>query len=66
MLCPLCNVEARIESVTPVLKSDGLYNRMAFKCRTKTCPNYNTVFATVDSKSDIPLVIETDEVPSTE
>ena len=66
MKCPLCNVAARIDSVDPVLKSDGLYNRFAYKCRTKTCPNYNKVFKTEDSKSDKPLIIETNEVPSAE
>lgn len=66
MKCPLCNVEARIDSVSPVLKSDGLYNRISYKCRTKSCSNYDKVFKTEDSKSDIPLIVETDEVPSTE
>ncbi len=66
MICPLCNVEARIESVDPVLKTDGLYNRIAYKCRTKDCPNYNKVFKTEDTKSDKPLIVETNEVPSAE
>lgn len=66
MKCPLCNVEARIETTSLVLKKDGIYDRFFYKCRTKGCGNYGKVFKTEDSKSDKKVIIETDEVPSTE
>ena len=47
MKCPLCKNEMRIESNDLVQRPDGTFAyRMQFKCRTKSCANYNKVTAT--------------------
>lgn len=47
MKCPLCKNEMRIESNDLVQRPDGIFAyRMQFKCRTKSCANYNKVTAT--------------------
>lgn len=47
MKCPLCNIEARIQSNELVKKKDGtLAYRMQFVCRSKQCPNNGKVFHT--------------------
>lgn len=47
MKCPLCKNEMRIESNDLVQRPDGTFAyRMQFKCRTKSCANYDKVTAT--------------------
>ena len=47
MKCPLCKNEMRIESNDLVQRPDGNFAyRMQFKCRTKSCANYDKVTAT--------------------
>ena len=47
MKCPLCNNEMRIESNTLVQRPDETFAyRMQFKCRTKSCANFDKIVAT--------------------
>lgn len=65
MNCPLCNVIMRIDKTDDVLKGDKRYTRFYYKCRTKTCPNYNKIIID-DQLNNKPLIIEPPEVTSTD
>lgn len=66
MKCPLCKVEGRIEKSDLVINEGSVSYRIQYKCRTKSCANYNTVFHTdydpvnlvPDSKAPVSEVTE--------
>lgn len=46
MKCPLCKIEGRIERSELVINQGTVSYRVQYKCRTRTCPNFNKVFHT--------------------
>ena len=58
MLCPKCNIEARITKVYQAfnMEEQKLYRYVDFTCYNKKCPDYEKVIAT--AKDELPVTIE--------
>lgn len=47
MKCPICNIEAKVESMPQfVKKGDGYFHKMVFTCRCKDCSKFGKEIAT--------------------
>lgn len=58
MLCPKCNIEARITKVRNVFNTEEqkLYRVVDFTCYNKKCPDYEKVIG--QAKDEINVTIE--------
>ena len=59
MLCPECNIEARITKVKKVFKTSEqkMFRYITYSCENKKCPNFKQEVGTVESE-DESIIIE--------